>query len=133
MTADRNARIQERAYHLWLKEGRPHGKHEEHWHRAERELIGEESSLREASPITASRGGAEAIGAPEEAVEKAIPPGTDSRQDLVAPGPAGISRSGAKSQAPDHSKTNKPLEKNARPAAGSGFRGSRRRAAKPTA
>ncbi len=46
MTTDRNARIEERAYHIWLEEGRPHGRHDEHWHRAERELIEEESRLR---------------------------------------------------------------------------------------
>jgi len=47
MTADRNARIEERAYHIWLEEGRPHGRHDEHWRRAERELIEEENRLRE--------------------------------------------------------------------------------------
>ena len=41
MTADRNARIEERAYHIWLAEGRPDGRHDEHWHRAERELSAE--------------------------------------------------------------------------------------------
>ena len=49
MAEDRNARIGERAYHIWLEEGQPHGRHDEHWHRAERELIEEENRLRENS------------------------------------------------------------------------------------
>jgi len=32
------ADIRNRAYALWEKEGRPPGRHEEYWHRAEREL-----------------------------------------------------------------------------------------------
>ena len=70
MSADRNARIEERAYHFWLEEGRPHGRHDQHWQRAERELIEEESGPRRAA-MAASRDGAEAIGAPKEPVEKA--------------------------------------------------------------
>jgi hypothetical protein len=53
MTADQNARIQERAYHLWLEEGCPHGRDREHWYRAERETVEQERSLREAPPATA--------------------------------------------------------------------------------
>ena len=30
--------ISRRAYHLWEEAGRPHGRHEEHWHQAERDL-----------------------------------------------------------------------------------------------
>ena len=70
VSADRNARIEERAYHFWLEEGRPHGRHNEHWQRAERELIEEESGPRRAA-MAASRDGAEAIGAPKDSVEKA--------------------------------------------------------------
>jgi hypothetical protein len=63
MTADRNARIEERAYHIWLEEGQPHGRHDEHWHRAERELIEEENRLRENSAATDARDGTEPGGA----------------------------------------------------------------------
>lgn len=31
----REQRIRERAYHLWEADGRPHGRHEEYWERAE--------------------------------------------------------------------------------------------------
>jgi|ERR1700712_223960 DUF2934 family protein len=40
---DREHRIRERAYHLWIDEGRPHGRDHEFWERA-RELIGMEES-----------------------------------------------------------------------------------------
>ncbi len=39
----REARIKERAYHLWEADGGPHGRHDEYWERA-RELIGMEDS-----------------------------------------------------------------------------------------
>ena len=40
MRSDRNRRIEQRAHEIWEAEGRPHGKHDEHWHRAEREIAG---------------------------------------------------------------------------------------------
>ena len=39
----REARIKDRAYHLWEADGGPHGRHDEYWERA-RELIGMEDS-----------------------------------------------------------------------------------------
>jgi hypothetical protein len=39
--SDRDARIKDRAYQIWLSEGRPHGRDEAHWHRAEREVEAE--------------------------------------------------------------------------------------------
>jgi hypothetical protein len=38
MNDDRNRRVQSRAYSLWEDEGRPHGRHEEHWRQAEQEM-----------------------------------------------------------------------------------------------
>ena len=38
---ERDARIRERAYHLWEADGRPHGREKEYWERAE-DLIGME-------------------------------------------------------------------------------------------
>src|SRR5439155_6207329 len=43
MQSDRDARIRDRAYQLWLAEGRVHGRHADHWHRAEREIAAEEA------------------------------------------------------------------------------------------
>ena len=39
MTDDRQQRIRQRAYQIWLDEGRPDGRHEEHWQQAESELL----------------------------------------------------------------------------------------------
>jgi hypothetical protein len=40
---DKAKRIHEHAYRIWEKEGRPEGRHEEHWFQAERE-IGQQDS-----------------------------------------------------------------------------------------
>ena len=40
---ERERRIRDRAYHLWIDEGRPHGRHDEFWERAT-ELVGMEDS-----------------------------------------------------------------------------------------
>jgi hypothetical protein len=44
VSSDREARIRERAYAIWLAEGQPDGRHEEHWHRAAQELAQEDSA-----------------------------------------------------------------------------------------
>jgi len=41
MRSDREERIKQRAYALWQSEGHRHGRHEDHWHRAEREIAAE--------------------------------------------------------------------------------------------
>jgi hypothetical protein len=38
MTIDFEQTIRERAYHIWEREGRAHGRAEDHWHAARREL-----------------------------------------------------------------------------------------------
>ena len=48
MRSDREERIKERAYAIWLAEGRVHGRHQDHWHRAEREIAAEEGGGRAA-------------------------------------------------------------------------------------
>ena len=35
---DDKQQIRERAYELWEREGRPHGRHMDHWTQAEREV-----------------------------------------------------------------------------------------------
>ena len=40
MDSDKTDHISRRAYEMWEAEGRPHGKHDEHWHAARRELDG---------------------------------------------------------------------------------------------
>ena len=45
MSSERETRIEERAYALWEAEGHPHGRDEEHWHRAAREIAAEETAI----------------------------------------------------------------------------------------
>ncbi len=40
-------RVQERAYQIWEREGRPPGREIEHWLRAEAEIASEEAELKE--------------------------------------------------------------------------------------
>lgn len=40
MTNDREERIRERAHEIWEQEGRPQGRHDDHWERATREVDG---------------------------------------------------------------------------------------------
>ncbi len=41
---DLERRIQQRAYELWENEGRPHGREQDHWQQAEREITGRNAS-----------------------------------------------------------------------------------------
>ena len=56
MRSDREERIKQRAYALWQSEGHRHGRHEDHWHRAEREIAAEEAGSSKA-PRRAPRSG----------------------------------------------------------------------------
>jgi len=38
MSDERHHRIREEAYKLWQKEGQPHGRHDDHWAEAERQV-----------------------------------------------------------------------------------------------
>jgi hypothetical protein len=41
MSDERHDAVSRRAYELWQREGGEHGRHEDHWHRATRELTEE--------------------------------------------------------------------------------------------
>jgi hypothetical protein len=42
MDSGKLKRIEQRAYLFWEAEGQPHGRHEEHWHLAARQIEAEE-------------------------------------------------------------------------------------------
>jgi hypothetical protein len=42
VNTEKQKRIEERAYLFWEAEGQPHGRHEEHWHKAARQIETEE-------------------------------------------------------------------------------------------
>ena len=46
---EREQRIRERAYQIWLSEGQPEGREKENWHEAEKQILEQESG--QASPL----------------------------------------------------------------------------------
>ena len=42
MNTEKRKRVEQRAYLFWETEGQPHGRDEEHWHRAARQIEAEE-------------------------------------------------------------------------------------------
>ncbi len=57
MADDRGELIRQRAYRLWEQQGRPHGRHEEHWHQAIQE-VGDELFQQQGSTDSQERRGA---------------------------------------------------------------------------
>jgi hypothetical protein len=45
MESDKEARIRERAYEIWVREGQPHGRDAEHWQKAEAEITAESGAV----------------------------------------------------------------------------------------
>jgi len=58
MDLEKQRRIEQRAYALWLEEGQLDGKDEEHWHRAKQEIEAEESASLPAKPPARRNSGA---------------------------------------------------------------------------
>jgi hypothetical protein len=50
MNGDKQERIQKRAYEIWEREGRHHGDHDQHWHRAVAEIETEDGLAGDQSP-----------------------------------------------------------------------------------
>ncbi|MER9895214.1 DUF2934 domain-containing protein [Mesorhizobium sp. M0119] len=48
MDNDRHEKIRQRAYEIWLREGRPDGAHERHWQQAKQELGYDETTTGQA-------------------------------------------------------------------------------------
>lgn len=82
---DPHERIRHRAHEIWEREGRPHGQHDEHWIRAEREVLAESGQDEEAI-------------APAEAEKPAKP--ARPRTSGAAPGPATKSATKSAPKAP---------------------------------
>ena len=74
MRSDREERIRQRAYQIWQSEGHAHGRHEDHWHQAEREIAAEETARSSKAPRRTTRSRTTSISktiAPKSAVTKA--------------------------------------------------------------
>ena len=50
--SDWQERIRQRAQAIWEREGRPEGRHEDHWREAEKEIAAEDSDAAPARPKT---------------------------------------------------------------------------------
>lgn len=74
MTDERQERVRQRAHEIWEREGRPHGKHDEHWRLAREEIEREGGE--------ATEGGAAKARTPRRASAKAAAPG----EAAAAPG-----------------------------------------------
>ncbi|MCK0196934.1 DUF2934 domain-containing protein [Ancylobacter sp. 6x-1] len=98
---DREQRIRERAYHLWMEEGRPHGRHADHWVLAGELIAIEENQAATLIPLDEAPAGTPVE--PIEALENAgefptttdqgemqVPhlPGADAAPADAAPAPA---------------------------------------------
>jgi len=101
MQSDRHARIKDRAYLIWLAEGEIHGKDEEHWHRAAREIAEEE-------PTASGQAGAQTLQA------KAAKSGNGAA--AKAPKAAAAAKVAAEPKAKTKAAAD-PQEKKAKPAA----------------
>ena len=66
MSDDREKQIRERAHAIWLAEGSPSGRHEEHWQQATKEVAGSKST-------TVRKPRAKAVPAKAPAVKEAQP------------------------------------------------------------
>jgi hypothetical protein len=99
MRSDREERIRQRAYALWQSEGHRHGRHEDHWHRAEREIAAEEAGPGKA-PRRASR--------PRKAATEKSPAATPARSRTPSSETKGQKPTAAKKPA---TRGRKPAEK----------------------
>ena len=56
MNSDQEARIRQRAYEIWQREGRPEGREDEHWQRAQAEIMAEDGAAANQAPNRAAAG-----------------------------------------------------------------------------
>ena len=86
-TEKHNQEQHERAYHIWEREGRPEGRHQEHWDEAERDMG---TPAREqpvpASPYEQGKGEAAVTGR-DAAVAPKEPSAPDIKPDPFEPTP----------------------------------------------
>jgi hypothetical protein len=64
---EKEQRIRERAYQIWLDEGRPHGRDKEHWQQAEAQINAEEGEQQD-RPKQSTQGGLPPLAGPYENV-----------------------------------------------------------------
>jgi hypothetical protein len=98
MDSDKEARIRERAYEIWVREGQPHGRDAEHWQKAEAEIVAESGAVADHAAAGSKPGTEAPSTAPATPVPGAgaVPP-LRSRRAAAKPAranPSGTSESG---------------------------------------
>lgn len=93
MDPDTERRIRERAYDIWLREGRPHGRHAEHWETAKAEIDAEERE--KAAAAEPKRAARPAEAHPEETAKE--PAAAPMRSRRAAPRGKAGAKGGARS------------------------------------
>jgi DUF2934 family protein len=91
MDSDKEARIRERAYEIWAREGYPHGKDAEHWQMAEAEITAESAGVADRAAAGSKPQTEAPIRATAPPVAGAAPP---LRSRRAEPKPAGANRAG---------------------------------------
>jgi hypothetical protein len=91
MTVVSEQTIRERAYQIWEREGRVHGRHEEHWHSAKLELSaaareGAQIAIRPAETMAAAKApAAKKSRARPKAAELPVPAAAAAKRPRRAP------------------------------------------------
>jgi hypothetical protein len=71
---DHEARVRTLAYHLWEAAGRPHGREDEFWHAAERQIASRPAPAQPPAPASPATGAAARPTAAKRAPRKAVAP-----------------------------------------------------------
>jgi hypothetical protein len=97
MESDKEARIRERAYDIWVREGRPHGRDAEHWQKAVAEITAESGAVADRA-AAGSKPRTETPEPPPAAPSAGAAPTLRSRRAAAKPGSgtAGSGRRGRK-------------------------------------
>lgn len=91
--SDREEKIRERAYRLWVEEGQPEGRHDQHWEEARRQIDAEEKGANakaasgEAKPKT-RRAAAAAPAAAKSSAKTAAKPAAAKTTTVAKAAPA---------------------------------------------
>ncbi|BBK32687.1 DUF2934 family protein [Stella humosa] len=83
---DRQERVRRRAHELWITEGRPEGKAEDHWHAAEELTAHEDKQMLATKPVGDAEPKAEPLLAVQNQGE--FPTLTDQGEEASYPDPA---------------------------------------------
>lgn len=78
-------RIRERAYELWMRHGSIHGRADEYWYQAEREVLGDEAQDRKSPFIDPAPLGMTSMTADEELPAPPVPKTRKKRSPAASP------------------------------------------------